>query len=51
MDEKGLKSISFSFGFLKQGCTEKTDFIKRIEELMPKHAPDAHAKRQKKQEL
>lgn len=44
---KDLKSILSDWDQQCKGCTEKQDFIKLIEELMPKLAPEAYAKRQK----
>ena len=34
-----------------RGCVEKSEIIKAVEELMPKHDPDAHRRRQAKSEL
>ncbi|KAK3103651.1 hypothetical protein FSP39_020763 [Pinctada imbricata] len=34
-----------------KGCAEKSDFIRVVEELMPKYAPEAHKARQQKTEL
>ena len=34
-----------------KGCAEKSDFIRVVEELMPKYAPEAHKARQEKEEL
>lgn len=44
---KDLKSILSDWDEQCRGCTEKTDYIKLIESLMPKYAPEAYAKRQK----
>lgn len=44
---KDLKSILQDWDQQCRGCTEKQDFIKLIEELLPKYAPEAYAKRQK----
>lgn len=38
---KDLKKILSDWDEQCKGCTEKSDFVKRIEELMPKHAPDS----------
>ena len=46
---KDLKSILSDWDETCKGCTEKSDFIKLIEELMPKYAPDAHQARQKQE--
>lgn len=45
---KDLKKILSQWGEdgACKGCAEKSDFIKVIEELMPIHAPEAHAARQ-----
>lgn len=34
-----------------KGCSEKTDFVRAVKELMPKHAPEAWKKLQEKEEL
>jgi len=44
---KDLKKILSDWDEQCKGCTEKSDYIKLIEDLMPKYAPEAHAKRQK----
>eukprot|EP00080_Pristionchus_pacificus_P011000 PDM71020.1 Ubiquitin-conjugating enzyme [Pristionchus pacificus] len=36
---KELKNILNDWGEICKGCTEKTEFIKKIEELMPKYDP------------
>lgn len=46
---KELKAILSDWDEKCRGCTEKSDYIKLIEELMPKYAPEAHAKRQKQE--
>lgn len=46
---KDLKRILGDWNEQCKGCTEKSDFIKMIEDLMPKYAPEAAAKR--KEEL
>ncbi|XP_062616546.1 mesencephalic astrocyte-derived neurotrophic factor-like [Saccostrea cucullata] len=40
---KDLKKILSDWGEDNacKGCAEKTDFIKKVEELMPKYAPEA----------
>ena len=48
---KDLKNILSDWDEQCRGCTEKTDYVKRVEELMEKHAPESYAARQKKQEL
>lgn len=40
MRVKELKNILGEWGEACKGCTEKTDFIKRIEELKPKYVKD-----------
>ena len=44
---KDLKQILSDWDAQCKGCTEKQDYIKMIEELMPKHDPKAWEKRQK----
>ena len=39
MRVKELKKILDDWGERCKGCTEKTEYIKMIEELMPKHVP------------
>ncbi|CAH1783920.1 unnamed protein product [Owenia fusiformis] len=48
---KDLKKILSDWNDQCKGCTEKSDFISRIEELMPKFDPESHKKRLAKQEL
>jgi len=36
-----LKNILSEWGEQCRGCTEKSDYIRLVEELLPKHAPDA----------
>lgn len=36
---KVLKKILTQWGENCKGCTSKSDYVKRVEELMPKHAP------------
>jgi len=43
---KDLKNILTNWDEQCKGCTEKSDFISRIEELMPKHAPASAKARQ-----
>lgn len=42
---KDLKKILSDWDEQCRGCTEKDDYVRLIEELMPKYAPDSHAKR------
>ena len=44
---KDLKAILSDWDEMCRGCTEKTDFIRLIEELMPKYDPTSWQKRQK----
>ena len=44
---KDLKAILSDWDEMCRGCTEKTDFVKLIEELMPKYDPTSWQKRQK----
>lgn len=44
---KDLKAILSDWDQQCRGCTEKHDFVNLIEELMPKYAPEAYAKRKK----
>lgn len=44
---KDLKQILSDWDATCKGCTEKDDFVKMVEELMPKHDPAAWEKRQK----
>ena len=39
MRVKELKKILDDWGERCKGCTEKTEYIKMIQELMPKHVP------------
>jgi hypothetical protein len=48
---KDLKRILSDWDDSCRGCTEKSDYISRIKELMPKHDPEAAEKLRKKQEL
>lgn len=48
---KDLRKILSDWDEQCKGCAEKSDFVKRVEELMPKYAPEAYEKRQKKTEL
>jgi len=41
---KDLKKILADWDEKCKGCTEKTDFVKRIKELIPVHAPEAAKK-------
>lgn len=38
---KDLKKILDEWGESCKGCAEKSDFIRKITELMPKYAPNA----------
>lgn len=38
---KELKKILEQWDETCKGCVEKTDFIRKIQELMPKYAPNA----------
>ncbi|RXN20080.1 mesencephalic astrocyte-derived neurotrophic factor [Labeo rohita] len=38
---KDLKKILEEWGESCKGCVEKSDFIRKINELMPKYAPNA----------
>lgn len=51
MKVKDLKKILSDWDDSCRGCTEKSDYIKRIEELLPKYAPEAAAARAAKSEL
>ena len=44
---KDLKAILSDWDEVCRGCTEKTDYIKLIEELMPRYEHAAWEKRQK----
>jgi len=46
---KDLKKILSDWDEQCRGCTEKSDYIKLIEDLIPKYAPEAHAARQKQE--
>ncbi|CAD5114289.1 DgyrCDS3431 [Dimorphilus gyrociliatus] len=48
---KDLKKILSDWDENCKGCTEKSDFISKIKELMPIHAPDAAKILKKKEEL
>jgi len=43
---KDLKKILTEWEEDCKGCTEKADFVARIEKLMPVHSPESHKKRQ-----
>ncbi|XP_067935521.1 mesencephalic astrocyte-derived neurotrophic factor homolog [Watersipora subatra] len=51
MKVKELKKILSIWGEDCKGCTEKSDFISRVEKLLPQYAPEAAAARKAKQEL
>ena len=36
-----LKAILSDWGEQCRGCSEKSDYVKLVEELLPKHVPDA----------
>lgn len=42
---KDLKKILEEWGESCKGCAEKSDFIRKITELMPKYAPAAASSR------
>ena len=42
---KELKKILDDWGETCKGCTEKSDYIRKINELMPKYAPKAASSR------
>ncbi|ELT96552.1 hypothetical protein CAPTEDRAFT_227190 [Capitella teleta] len=42
---KELKAILTEWDEKCKGCTEKDDYVRLIEELMPRYAPEAHAQR------
>ena len=44
---KDLKGILSDWDEQCKGCTEKNEYVSRVEELMKKYAPEAYAKRQK----
>ncbi|XP_064633449.1 mesencephalic astrocyte-derived neurotrophic factor homolog [Lineus longissimus] len=48
---KDLKRILSDWDESCKGCTEKTDYINRIKELMPKHDPEAAEKLRQREEL
>jgi len=50
---KDLKKILMDWGEDKacKGCTEKSDFVRAVKELMPKHAPEAFKKLTDRDEL
>ena len=47
---KDLKKILEDWDTSCKGCTEKSEFIQLIEDLMPQYAPEAAAKRRKTRE-
>ncbi|XP_074644703.1 mesencephalic astrocyte-derived neurotrophic factor homolog [Tubulanus polymorphus] len=51
MKVKELKKILSDWDADCRGCAEKSDYIKRIMELMPENDPEAYAARKKKEEL
>lgn len=48
---KDLKKILSDWEEQCKGCTEKSDFISRIKELMPTYAPDAAKTLKERDEL
>ena len=34
-----------------KGCSEKSDFVRAVKELMPKHAPEAYKKLKAREDL
>jgi len=44
---KDLKAILSDWDEQCKGCTEKNEYIAKVEKLMPKYAPEAYAKREK----
>lgn len=44
---KDLKNILSDWGEQCRGCTEKSDYVNLIEQLLPKYAPEAAAQRSK----
>ena len=42
---KELKKILDDWGEICKGCAEKSDYIRKINELMPKYAPKAASSR------
>ena len=48
---KELKKILSDWEESCRGCTEKSDYVDLVNELMPKHAPESAAKRAAKTEL
>ena len=50
---KDLKKILSDWNEDKacKGCSEKSDFVRAVKELMPKHAPEAYKKLKERDEL
>lgn len=50
---KDLKKILADWNEEKacKGCSEKSDFVRAVKELMPKHAPEAYQKLKERDEL
>ena len=44
---KELKKILSNWEETCRGCTEKSEYVSLVEELMPKHAPESASKRAK----
>jgi ARMET, C-terminal len=42
-----LKNILSDWGEQCRGCSEKSDYVRLVEELLPKHAPEAVSARSK----
>lgn len=51
MKVKELKKILGNWGEDCKGCTEKDEYISKVESLLPQYAPEAAAARAAKQEL
>lgn len=51
MKVKELKKILTTWGEDCRGCTEKNEFIARVEDLLPQYAPEAAAARAQREEL
>ena len=51
MKVKELKKVLNIWGEDCKGCSEKSDFIARIEKLLPQYAPEAAAARKARTEL
>lgn len=51
MKVKELKKILSIWEEDCKGCTEKSDYVAKVEKLLPQYAPEAAAARAAKQEL